>query len=90
MFSCCSTCGKRPCNNRLQYRIPLKVIRYNIRLQVDDDVQSLRDECARLRGNIEKRDGSIADYRARISLLEDSLAQVSFVINLVYRGAGAL
>ncbi len=90
MLSCCCMCGKRPCDNRLQYEVPLKLIRHNIRLQVDDDVQSLRDECARLRGAIEKRDGSIADYRARISLLEDSLAQVSFVISLVYREAGAL
>lgn len=37
--------------------------------QVDDDVQSLREECARLLGVIEKRD-------ARILQLEENLAQV--------------
>ena len=45
-------------------------------LQVDDDVQSLRDECARLRGALEKRDTTITDLRACISHLEDSVAQV--------------
>lgn len=44
--------------------------------QVDDDVQSLRSECVRLRGVIDKRDASIVDQRQRISQLEDSLAQV--------------
>jgi hypothetical protein len=44
----------------------------SVQLQVDDDVQSLREERTRLRSTVEKRD-------ARILQLEENLAQVCSV-----------